>query len=1000
MQSARTSGQRRRFGGWTLLLLGLLASPGCADTSPDGRFASEVVPVLERRCSNQACHGVARKAVAEPGADASEWLTFEVDGSGRITDVPGALASAKSRVDADGVAALSTLLRKTLPLEIGGLRHSPGEVFASREAADYRTLARWAESVDDGTEGADEPPLTALEQTFAATVQPILVERRCATSTCHGELNFGVGAFARPVDAAAGAISRAELRESYRNARANITLWGEAARSRLLAKILPLGSGGIPHKGGNDEFFAAAMEQGLEPLKSAQVKAILAWIEAERAEALGEAADRVGVASALVAVGGPVQLADPFDHAPFTPGTDLYRFDTPLAGRAPVNLTASAHAAPADVRDPAVSHDGLILAFAMRRSAADAFNIYTIGVDGGGLRQLTHDSAASSGRAGAVTANVQPVFGPADATAGGGERLYFVSSRTGEPSDDSRFQGSDLYVMDVDGANLERLTWTLMPEVRPTFLASGEFAGSLAYTVKRSAEGGYKGVVFRFPVDHNTKHHLQAEAHPHFGMSEPPHVFLGLRETASGRGVVALLDEGNRALGGQLAMLERQFAVEIPAGDEGKSTLPGFRHALTILTPEAARAGLSADGLWRDPTPMPDGSVVVAHAPGPIDLNAPPAALRPDLLRLTLTEDRATQQPMVAATEVLTTAPEAQALAWSEPVGVFPRGLEDGAHERAWNDTDTHGLLAHSGVQVIEAVLARMAPTGPRTLRDDIAYVRAVAPLDAVRPVDAEPVAAAETRDGHEGATNLALTGRMPLFVAFELPPAPDGSLAAHIPAKVSVRLVTLDASFMAVGTLQHHWYAVAPGERFPVGIPDSAFSVRCAGCHGAMSGKRDAVLRPPTDFVTQASITASLYEDSDRHKPLEPPVVGPESFRMVDFREDVQPILDARCVACHDGAAAEADLTLSGAPTTHYTDAYESLLRPGAGSAGGFEYVDAVGYRGRRSHLIERLRGAELDAARTVDGVCPPAGSPGLTPDELATLVRWIELGAAFVGR
>ena len=55
------------------------------------------------------------------------------------------------------------------------------------------------------------------------------------------------------------------------------------------------------------------------------------------------------------------------------------------------------------------------------------------------------------------------------------------------------------------------------------------------------------------------------------------------------------------------------------------------------------------DGLWRDPTPMPDGSLIVAHAAGPIDLDDPAAAPAPRLMHITLAEDRATNRPSVAS---------------------------------------------------------------------------------------------------------------------------------------------------------------------------------------------------------------------------------------------------------------------------------------------------------------------------------------------------------------
>lgn len=984
----------RRAPLWLLAGLAALTVQACGETTKDD-FQTNVLPVLENRCASAACHGVPTDQVAKMKLDEQQWLTFRIDSAGRITDIDAARNSAKAKVNSREGAAFSTLLRKTLPVAQGGTYHYKREVFGSRDDPDYRALAAWAASLPDGGEASTEPALNANETMFQNKVYPLLVQRGCATATCHGSLMFGGTVFDAPPVPGQLALPKAALRKTYGEARRNITLWGEPLKSRLIAKMLPLNKGGIPHKGGNDMFFAKEVEAGQDPRDAQAIKDVLAWMDAERK------ADPITMAPTaqppLIAVGGPLPAAGPFEVQPFTPGSDLYRLDPPYTGK-PVNLTAALHNSPADIRDPAVSHDGKTVVFAMRTSATDAHNIYTLGVDGTGLKQLTTDKSA--GLLGRVVGNFAPVFGPGggfvDHGASPAERVYFSSTRGGALTDIFDTQNADLFAMNVDGEHVEQLTWTVVPEVTPSFLATGEFAGTMAYTLQRSAEGGFKGVLFRFPIDHNAEFHIQPEAHPHFGMSEPPQVFYRVRELVDGRATMALLDEGNQWRGGQLAVLERQFAVEVPVGEEAKATLPGFRHALTILSPDATRNGVSAAGFWRDPTPMPDGAIVVAHAATATDLNDAMAMPRTRLVRVTLGEDPVLNRPTLAKTEVLQDDP---AMAWSQPVAAYARPAEDPPHPRKWNDTSATALLVHSGVQVIEAVLAQLPPLGPRPLREDIAFVRAVVPLAVAAELDPKPVPAADTRWKLEGASTVSLTGRMPLFAAVEIPPAADGSLAAHIPAKVPVRVVTLDKDHLAVGALQHQWYAAAPGERFPVGIPASSYNARCAGCHGALDGKPNSVLQPPVDFITQASVTAALYEAQDRRKPLDLPTVVPGMFVFADFRSHVQPILDAKCASCHGATNPAGGLSLTSQPTKWYSDAYESLLKPGTGSAGGFEYVDALGYRARQSFLAEKIMAREYDAPRAFDKACPPAGSTPLTAEEKATLVRWIEFGAAWVG-
>lgn len=987
-----TTTAANRIGVWAACLLWV----GCDGATARDTYKQDIVPLLETRCATGACHG--SEAGKGQQLDPQKWLTLPIDASGKITDTDKALVSLKAKINSAEDPAYSSLLRKTLPVAQGGQQHFQNAVFPSRDDPSYKTLAAWVGTVKDGTEGKGQPPLADREKLFRDNVYPLLVDRGCATATCHGSLMFGGAVFQAPVVAGTHKISNEGLRATYAEAKRNLALWGDPLRSRILAKILPFEFGGIPHKGGNDQFFAKETETG-DPRQSKAVQNVLAWVTAERAASIGaNAAKATADLPPIVAVAGPIAAAGPFDQPAFTPGSDLYRLDPPYTG-APVNLTASGHAAPADIRDPAPSHDGSKIVFTMRKTADDAANLYVIGADGSGLTPLTQFKSGAA--AGELNGTYFPAFGPnggfKDAAGNApAERIYFSAIKAGDRSDVLAVPNADLYAMDTDGKNQEQLTWTVVPETAPWFLSTGEFAGTMAYTIRRSAEGGFKGVLFRFPIDHNRAEHIQPEAHPHFGMSEPQQVFWRIRELPEGRSVLNLLDEGNVWRGGQIAILERQFAVEVPVGQEAQATVPAFRHALTELTPKAARAGQSEDGLWRDPTPLPDGSLLAVHMPGPVDLNDSKLVPKLRLERIELKDDRPTRRPTVLKATVLRDDADKS---WSQPVALVVRGPEDPPHERQWNQTDALATLVHSGVQVIEAVLAQLSPLKARVLRTDLAFVRAVVPLQVAGKVDSTPVPAKETRNQLQGATAASLTGRMPLFAAAEVPPAPDGSLAAKIPAKVPVRVVTLDSDHKAIGTLQHQWYAAAPGERFPVGIPPSSYNARCAGCHGALDGNPSTALQPATDFVTQASVTAAMYQQADRRKPATLPTIDASFFVLVDFQKDVTPILQAKCATCHSGATAPANLTLSNAKTQHYNDAYESLLQPGKRSAGGFDFVDALGYLARNSYLAEKILGKELDAAGTLTAPCPPAGSPQLTAEEKTAILRWIEFGAAWQG-
>lgn len=976
-----------------LLVAGSL--PAC-DAAESTALERETLRLVERRCASSDCHGVESGAVPT-GVDTSAWLTFEVLRDGRIAEPADALAALRRKVNSGEDPAFSTLLRKTLPLSQGGLPHDRGPIFASRGDPAYRRLEAFAIATE-GTEGDDEPPLNDLERQFGETVHPILTLRGCSTATCHGPRNFGTGAFHPPPLPGRTDVPRAELRAAYREARRNLTLWGAPRRARLLAKITPLEAGGIPHKGGNDVFLAATTERGAAVESAPEVSAILAWQDAERRAALGAAAERAGVARAIIFVGGPLAPAGPFERPPFTPGTDLYRLDPPFGASPPVNLTAGLHDGPVDIRDPAVSHDGKQLVFTLRRSADDAPNLYLMGIDGRGVRALTQDTAWQGGGRREPMHHASPVFGPAGGHRGGEPRIYFSSTLADEPSDDALLPNADLYAVRLDGSGLERLTFTNVPEIEPTFLSVGEFAGTMAYTIRRAVTGGEKGVVFRFPIDHDAKQHLQPEAHPHFGMSEPPAVFYRLRELPDGRSVVTLLDAGNVWRAGPVGLLERQFGVDLPPSTSARATLPGFRHALTTLIPGVPRAGLAPAGAFRDPTPLPDGRVLVARTEGALNLDRPVAPPPFALAVLTLGVDRGTQRPTLDAVETLFADPSVSV---SQPVAVYVRPPEDENHDRAYvEDASVPATLLHSGVPVIDALLGRLTPDGPRAVPDDLVALRALSPLSALGPVDQTRVPVAELRHEHPAATRASLTGHMPLFQAAEWPIAPDGSVAALLTPRMPLRFVAIAADGLATRNPHHHWYAMKPGERFPVGIPEGAFPARCAGCHGAMDGLPGSVFRPEVDVVTGASVTEARFEYGDRRRPRDLPGMPADARVFVDFVTDVVPVLNTACISCHGAETPAGGLSLTDRPTLHYVDAYESLLGPGEGSAGGFRYVDARGHSARASYLVEKLLGRELDAPRAVSSPCPPAGATALAETQVEMIVRWVELGAAFRGR
>ncbi|MCC6995556.1 MAG: hypothetical protein IT370_13180 [Deltaproteobacteria bacterium] len=946
-----------------LALLLSVATLGCGRTQGRARFESETVAILERHCLAPVCHGVSPDAEARGEVLDRRFFFVEVDGHGKVRDLAAAYANVKARIDTGERAAWSSLVRKPLALAAGGLPHAGGHPFASLDSPALAALLGWIEGERGGGEGQEQ--LGALEQRFADEVLPVLRDRGCMLARCHGPLGFAGTVFAPPMLGQGGGFSRAEVRASYQAARRNLAL-GAPTRSRLLVKALPLARGGVVHRGGNDAFFSGPDDPG--------ARAIVAWARAERDAALPTTPE---APTGVVFVRGPAEARALTDLASFQPGSDLWL--RPLPDGPARNLTAALHAAPADIRDPAPSHDATRVLFSMRTSEADCHNLYELELASGQLRQLTHDTGVLPG--GGKTSNRWPVYAPDG-------RVVFASTRAGELDESGRALDVELYVL--EGGVPLRLTVTPTPELGPSFLAVGEFRGSLAFTVLRRLGGRLQGPVFRFPLDHAPAH-AQPEYHPHHGQTTGATLTWALRELPDGRDVAILLDADSAATGagGDLAVIERQLGPDRVGGaGAGAASVPGFLPAVSRLT----------SGRFFEPAPLPDGRVVVAWSPAPS-----PGAPTPDrgLYLATLGNTSAG----AATLESLRPLEDAPGLADDQPAILVPRAPEDEAHQAAWTAAASTGTLVHAGAPAIEAILRGLAPVGAKPPRSDITALRLLG-WSSATPADTPAVDAAQIAN-HDAASTWFSNGvHGPTTTLAVLPLEADGSLRATLPARRPFRVQALGADGMAVGAQGARWLYLLGGEVMPQGVALSAYPVACAGCHGALDGDAAhafaAVPEAALDALSQASVTLASHQGRDPRRPRAAQAALPSGDEPgFDFARELGPILARSCATqgCHLGATPAGGLTLDPVPTAYYDRAYEALQAFGDGSGGGKRYVDERGASARRSYLMEKLLGRELEAPRVLTEACPPPGAavPALDARELAAFARWIDLGAIY---
>jgi len=194
------------------------------------------------------------------------------------------------------------------------------------------------------------------------------------------------------------------------------------------------------------------------------------------------------------------------------------------------------------------------------------------------------------------------------------------------------------------------------------------------------------------------------------------------------------------------------------------------------------------------------------------------------------------------------------------------------------------------------------------------------------------------------------------------VPVEADGSAYFRAPSGIPLAFQALDELGQAVQTMRSLTY-LQPGE-----------TCACIGCHeprhtAAASGPASlALTRPPS----------AIEPGPDGSKPFSYPIL-------------VQPVLDKKCVSCHNAQKPEGKVILTGEPEGRYTASYNALGPRVPYSAWGSipgnsepaSPTDRFGARG--SQLMKLLLAGH-------EGVV-------LTPEEIERLVTWMDTNVLFYG-
>jgi len=195
-----------------------------------------------------------------------------------------------------------------------------------------------------------------------------------------------------------------------------------------------------------------------------------------------------------------------------------------------------------------------------------------------------------------------------------------------------------------------------------------------------------------------------------------------------------------------------------------------------------------------------------------------------------------------------------------------------------------------------------------------------------------------------------------------------DGSFHVRVPAEIPVNFQLLDENYMAIKK-QEAWTWVMGNE-----------NRGCIGCH------EDRELSPPNILVDAVTKPAVDFSKT------------PEKWKMVDFRHQIAPIVEAKCAIenCHAGGNVSPDLKQNQGidKTTSSRGVFEQLLKITEGSDKN-EFVNPGS--ARESPLIGHLFGGQIPVEITEElkNINPLPPDKQLTEDEKMLFIEWIDTGA-----
>lgn len=806
-------------------------------------FKREIQPIFtDKGCAVGSCHGAPQSDFYITCGSTPEQQAFNFAQAWSFVNDP---------VDD------SQLLRVPLAVAAGGRGHTGGDQFSGLDDGDYVRIKAWAASVG-------KLPFAngnTVKQFFEDNVQPMLLQRGCAFQACHSPQ---AGNDFKMRSGSIGFFSSVALQKNYDLLREEFMAFEfpDARRGRAVAKTIlefdqrtdaasndPVG--GIPHRGGPvlETSGANAADPALCPPYNAAAMppptafcTLQEWVRLERAALGGEVTNMAAGQTAQVVY---VQRQSPatagrLEFDTFQGGADLRISDTTFNADGSLN-TANAGASliggcglggSPDVQAPDVANDGTRIAFAARASAAEPLGIYIVDIDGNNCTRITPAAQQVNG---IHIHNFDPAWSP------DGKWLVFASTRgkTGPTKSRKRFlPQSDLWRVQVTGFTAsgtpEQVTVLSNSEISPQFMREGR----ITMTTEKASDGFYQLSGRRLNWDLTDYHPLLAQRKdsPYADPADPsatkPSIGYSsatdIREGADGNFMIILSNVGatgapmNMGGAGALALFNRSIGP-FEAGRTDAGYLPSVRV-------------LDATEVYRGPSSLPDGRILVSKATSPTSGQFDIVMFNPRDL---------TSEPLFGGSAIRVDAQ----LVYKYPA----RKLYENRRQLVFGGGATGSDPAKATVHMPDAPMIFTMLTGNLRRGRPVEEFRKARYLAAY----AEGMCSANCSANTNGIfQERQFVGRVPL--------AEDGSTKVSVPARTGVVFELQDGNKNPIVTMGEE-HQLGPGESISMGVSESLFDQICGACHGSVSGSELDVKVTP-DALTNASKSASAQS-----APLDP---------------------------------------------------------------------------------------------------------------------------------